>query len=62
MTTRLSTALADDCWMKRVVSLAPIENCCQLMIELGLLVTVSRLPERANETWPLTTTGPTGFA
>ena len=42
--TRLSTVLAADCWMKRVVSAAPIENCCQLMIAPGVLMTDSTLP------------------
>ena len=60
-TTRFNTALADDCWMKRVVSLLPIENCCQLMIAPGVLVTASSLPWLANVAWPFTTTGPTGL-
>ena len=42
--TRLSTVLAADCWMKRVVSAAPIENCCQLMIAPGVLMTDNKLP------------------
>src|SRR5688572_24344672 len=36
--TRFSTALEFDCWMKRVISLAPIEKDCQLMIALGEFV------------------------
>ena len=42
--TRLRTLDAAFCWMKRVVSLAPIENPCQLMIAPGLLVMTSELP------------------
>jgi hypothetical protein len=38
-----------------------MENCCQLMIELGLLVIDSTLPDCANVTWPFTTVGPVGF-
>ena len=59
---RFNTAEACDCWMKRVISLAPIEKLCQLMIELGLLVICSRLPFWRTETWPLTTVGAVGFA
>jgi hypothetical protein len=32
------------------------------MMEFGLLVTVRTLPAAPNLTWPLTTTGPVGFA
>src|SRR5262249_10432821 len=60
--TRVRTAEAGGCWMKRVTSLAPIEKLCQLMIELGLLVTWSRLPFWMTETWPLTTCAPVGLA
>ena len=61
-TTRFSTALAAFCWMKRVVSLAPIEKPCQLMMAFGLLVTFSVLPLVAKLAVPLTTAGPTGLA
>ncbi len=42
--TRLRTLEAALCWMNRVVSLAPIENPCQLMIAPGLLVMLSDRP------------------
>ena len=61
-TTRLSTVLAADCWMKRVVSAAPIENCCQLMIAPGVLMTDNKPPLLVMLARPLTTVGPTGFA
>src|SRR6185295_15121775 len=61
-TTRFSIALAADCCVKRVISLAPIENDCQLMIELGELVMLSRLPAWLIVTWPFTTVAPVGFA
>jgi hypothetical protein len=48
--------------VKRVISFAPIENDCQLMIELGELVIESRLPAWLIVTWPLTTAAPVGFA
>ena len=38
--TRFSTELEADCWMKRVTSLAPTLNDCQLMMAPGLLVTL----------------------
>src|SRR5581483_2809940 len=61
-TTRFSTALEDDCWMKRVTSPAPIEKPCQLMIAPGELVTLSvRASGRTMLTAPLTTCGPVGF-
>src|SRR5688572_8899996 len=44
-TTRFNTALEADCCRKRVISLAPMENDCQLMIEFGELVICSRLPD-----------------
>jgi len=58
----LRTLLAALCWMKRVVSEAPIENLCQLMIEPGEFVTLRTLPWRLKLTWPFTTAGPLGFA
>src|SRR4029079_5033605 len=61
-TTRFRTALAADGCTKRVVSPAPIENCCQLMIAPGLLVMERRPPFVENAAWPLTTTGPVGLA
>ena len=42
--TRLRTLEAALCWMKHVVSLAPIEKPCQLIIAPGLLVTFSDPP------------------
>ena len=42
--TRLRTLDAALCWMKLVVSLAPIENPRQLMMAPGLLVMLSELP------------------
>jgi hypothetical protein len=48
--------------VKRVISFAPIENDCQLMIELGELVIESRLPAWLIVTWPLTTAALVGFA
>src|SRR3989304_1652442 len=61
-TTRLRTLLAALCWMKRVVSAAPIEKLCQLMIEAGEFVTLRALPCRLKLTCPFTTAGPVGFA
>src|SRR5687768_7340269 len=37
-TTRFNTTLEDDCWTKRVISSAPIEKPCQLMIEPELVI------------------------
>ena len=37
--TRFNTAEDWDCWMKRVISFAPIEKLCQLMMAFGALVT-----------------------
>jgi hypothetical protein len=54
-TTRFSTALVALCWLKRVLSTAAIENDCQFMMELGLLVTLSVLPELFMETVPFDT-------
>src|SRR5687767_2354526 len=48
--------------MKRVISRAPIENCCQLIIAPGEFVTDNMLPAVAKVARPLTTTGPTGLA
>ena len=61
-TTRFSTALDADCCRKRVISLAPMEKPCQLMIEPGEFVICSRLPLLVNDTWPLMTAAPLGFA
>src|SRR5512141_1871241 len=61
-TTRFKTELAADCWTKRVISFWAIEKFCQLMIEPGLLVMVSRLPLVLNTTLPLTTEKPDGLA
>jgi hypothetical protein len=62
LTTRLSTALAAFCWMNFVVSPAPIEKPCQLMMLPGVFVTVRTLPWLLNVAWPWVTTGPTGLA
>ena len=59
--TRFSTALAGDCWMKRVISPAPIENPCQLMIAFGELVILSVLPLGTTAAVPVTTVGPVGL-
>ena len=48
--------------MKRVVSLAPIEKPCQLMIAPGLLVMLSDLPTVEKLACPATTVGPTPLA
>ena len=61
-TTRLSTELAADCWIKRVTSLCEIEKPCQLMMAPGVLVIVSRLPCWLKSALPLTTAAPVGFA
>jgi hypothetical protein len=50
--TRLRTLEAVFCWMKRVVSLAPIENPCQLIIVPGLLVMFNELPTVEKLAWP----------
>ena len=42
--TRFKTLLAVEVWLKRVVSLAPMEKVFQLMMAPLLLVTVSSLP------------------
>ena len=60
--TRFNTELLEDCWMKRVVSLLPMEKPCQLIIALGVLVTVKRLPLWLMLAVPLTTCAPTGLA
>ncbi len=60
--TRFKTALACDCWMKRVISAAPIEKLPQLMMALGLLVICSRLPDWRIDAEPLTTVGAVGLA
>jgi hypothetical protein len=51
-----------DCWINLVISPAPIEKLCQLMMALGELVTWSRLPAWRNAALPLTTVGPVGLA
>src|SRR4051812_40676887 len=62
-TTRFSTALIEDCCTKRVISFAPIEKPCQLMIEPGVLVICSvRASGVARLTVPLATRAPFGFA
>ena len=61
-TTRFKTVLEADCCRKRVISLAPIEKPCQLMIEPGEFVTCSKLPLLVKETWPLMTVAPVGLA
>ena len=62
-TTRLSTALDADCCWKRVISFAPIEKPCQLMIVPGVLVTFSvRASGVAKDAEPLTTCGRAGLA
>ncbi len=60
--TRLRTAEEPDCWTNLVISPAPIEKLCQLMIALGELVTWSRLPACRNAALPLTTVGTVGLA
>ena len=45
-----------------MISLAWIENPCQLMIVPGTLVIVSALPSVLNVALPDTTVGPVGFA
>src|ERR1039458_5638286 len=42
--TRLSTEDEALCWTKRVISFAPIEKPCQLMMVPGVLVTLRVLP------------------
>ena len=42
--TRLSTELCADCWMKLTVLDWPMEKVCQLMMELGVEFTVMVLP------------------
>src|SRR5258706_8967036 len=61
-TMRFRTALEVLCCWKRVASPAPIEKPCQLMIELGVLVTVRVLPTVLNDALPETTAGPVGLA
>ena len=61
-TTRLSTELAADCWMKRVISFVPIENPRQLIIALGEFVIDSRLPCWLILALPETTDAPVGLA
>ena len=61
-TTRFSTALVTDGWMKRVVSPAPIENRCQLMIAPAELVMLRTLPCWEAVADPLTTCMPVGLA
>jgi hypothetical protein len=60
--TRLRTLEAALCWRKRVVSLAPIENPCQLIIAPGLLVMLSELPSVEKLACPATTVGSVPFA
>lgn len=60
--TRLSTADADDCWTKRTVSPASMPNLAQLMMALGVLVTVSVLPVVLNVAPPRTTVASPEFA
>ncbi len=61
LVTRFSTALSALCWMKRVISSLPIENCCQLMIAPGVLVIVSMLPEVLKLAPPEATVPPVGL-
>ena len=62
-TTRFSTALWADGWMKRVASSAPIENSRQLMMVPSLL-RISSWPAAFVPivAWPWTTSAPFGFA
>ena len=60
--TRLSTWLELLGWTKRVVSSAPMLNCCQLMTAPLLLVTVRVLPLVVNVAAPCTTCAPCGLA
>src|SRR3989442_12420244 len=62
LVTRLSTALLACCWMQRVISSLPIENCCQLMIAPGVLVIERVLPFAANVALPFATEAPEGLA
>jgi hypothetical protein len=59
--TRLSTLESALCCTKRVVSPAPMEKDCQLMMAPGVLVTVRVDPCLAIDAWPLTTDAPVGF-
>src|SRR5487761_2778259 len=59
--TRLSTLLLAEVWLKRVVSFAPIEKLFQLMMVPLVLVTVSRLPAWLKLALPLTTCGALGL-
>src|SRR5262245_7850326 len=61
-TTRLSTTLAECCWMKRVISSRAIENCAQLMIAPGVLVIVRILPSTEKVTPPAALEAPDGLA
>src|SRR4051812_23111116 len=60
--TRLRTALEPFCCRKRVISSFWIENCCQLMIVPGALVTLSVLPLETNVALPAATEPPVGLA
>ena len=60
--TRLSTALALVGCVKRVVSPAPMEKPCQLIMVLGALVTVRVVPLVTNIALPFITVGPMGLA
>ena len=62
VTTRFRTLEAALCWMNLVVSLALIENPCQLMTAPGVFVIDSVVPLATTLACPLTTCGPTGFA
>ena len=62
MEISLSTALEADCWMKRVISFAPIEKLFQLIIAPGVLMIDSRLPCWVMVALPATTVGLTGLA
>ncbi len=59
---RFNTLLPAFCWTNRVISPALTEKLCQLMMVLGVLVIVNRLPCWLNVAWPLTTCGATGLA
>ena len=59
---RLSTALVVEGWMKRVVSLLPIEKPCQLIMALAELVMDMTLPLVLMAAVPLTTWGAVGMA
>src|SRR5471030_1455040 len=59
---RFSTLLSPLCWMKRVISLAPIEKPCQLMMVLGVFVIENRLPCWLKLACPATTCGADGLA